>query len=1146
MFYLLGGGGFADVAVNAVNFPDENFRDYVSGFDEDGDGSLSDSEISAVKIIDVHKDYDELDGRISSLKGTEYFTGLISLDCSRNDLTELDVSSNTALVESICFSNYLSALDLSSNTALTYLDCDGNNLTTLDVSSNTALTYLDCSYNHLMALDVSKNTSLVYLGCRSNRFTALDVNGHRNLQELYCEDDEENAYLKTINASGCTSLTNLNVPYSVTHLNVSGCTALEYLYCENDEGQGSLSSLNLTACTALQSLYCSNRKLTSLNLSSCTNLKELYCYNNALTVLDVSKNPVLENLDCSYNYLTLLNISSNTALTTLGCNSNYLTALDVSSNTALTRLDCSSNKLTDLDVSSNTKLESLKFDDNYLSEIDLSGSTTLTTLSSSYNQFASLDLSECTALDYLYCDFPITAGSNSTWEFDFTAFKEAYGIDGEFDSSHGADVYYYGKYHLTDYTIDQSSGKYILRFLRLAEGTLENVHFRCRLKNSNRYISISLVPSVDSSSLTAPLITTSSLPAASLDKDGYYQEYDGSLSAYGSQPMVWKIVDGFLPVGLTMYDDGEIDGYPRAAGSSTFTVRARNKAGSSTRTFTIVVPYTTQGESPFITAASLTAGTSGIPYGFQLTADGTAPITWIADDFPDGLSLSSAGYISGTPSESGTFSLSVTASNDYGTDSRTMSLTAAEPPSGTKPSITTDELDPATAGTAYAYQLGVSGTPPFTFTVKGKLPDGLSMNSSGLISCTPKKKGSKKFTITAKNSQGSETKKLTLTVCELPEILTETLKDAKLGKKYSMALKTKGTKPLTWELDGDLPEGITFDADKGKFSGTPTEITTGAVNITLTNSAGSVSQTYTLNVAGTPPKIGLSRLKAGTYGKNYKAALKVKGSEPITLTLVGELPEGLSFDSEEGTITGTPTEACTDREIRIIASNAADVVSRDYTLTIKAAAPKITTKKLPDAVKGNTYSADIEVTGTPEITFTASGLPSGLSMNTSGEISGTPTKFGKFSVKITAKNSAKTAKNSMNLTVLAATEFSGSSTLSSGTQGKSYKHTFSAAGSKTITFSVSGGSLPNGVTLSAKGKLSGKPTESGTFEFTVKAANSAGEASKDFTLTIAANTANKSAGTYPENGTAVDVESYEDFGSYADTRSYTDVKNYVH
>ncbi len=159
------------------------------------------------------------------------------------------------------------------------------------------------------------------------------------------------------------------------------------------------------------------------------------------------------------------------------------------------------------------------------------------------------------------------------------------------------------------------------------------------------------------------------------------------------------------------------------------------------------------------------------------------------------------------------------------------------------------------------------------------------------------------------------------------------------------------------------------------------------MNITLTNSVGSVSQTYTLKVSGTPPKIGLSKLKDGKYGKSYTAKLKVKGSEPITLTLIGELPEGLSFDSSAGTITGTPTEACTDRAIRVIASNAADVVSKDYTLTIKAIAPKFATKKLPDAVKGKDYSADIDVTGTAPITFAATGLPAGLTISNDGTIS---------------------------------------------------------------------------------------------------------------------------------------------------------------
>ncbi len=138
---------------------------------------------------------------------------------------------------------------------------------------------------------------------------------------------------------------------------------------------------------------------------------------------------------------------------------------------------------------------------------------------------------------------------------------------------------------------------------------------------------------------------------------------------------------------------------------------------------------------------------------------------------------------------------------------------------------------------------------------------------------------------------------------------------------------------------------------------------------------------------------------------------------------------------------------------------------------------------------------------------------------------------------MTAANSAKTVKKSMNLVVLAAPEFSGISTLTSGTQGKSYKHTFTAAGSKTITFSVSGGSLPGGVTLNAKGKLSGKPTESGTFAFTVTAANSAGETSKDFTLTIAASTvSSNSAYTYSENVKAPDVKGYVDLRSYSDPK----------
>ncbi|MBQ6919894.1 MAG: leucine-rich repeat domain-containing protein, partial [Synergistaceae bacterium] len=146
---LMCGGAWADVAVNATNFPDDNFRSYVSSnFDTDSNGVLSDEEIANVTSIYVS-------GRgISSLQGVEHFTALTSLYCEENQLTALDVTNNTAL---------------------TSLECSGNQLTALDVSNNTALEWLSCSNNKLTALDVSKNTALATLECFSNQLTALDV-----------------------------------------------------------------------------------------------------------------------------------------------------------------------------------------------------------------------------------------------------------------------------------------------------------------------------------------------------------------------------------------------------------------------------------------------------------------------------------------------------------------------------------------------------------------------------------------------------------------------------------------------------------------------------------------------------------------------------------------------------------------------------------------------------------------------------------------------------------------------------------------------------------------------------------------------------------------------------------------------------------
>ena len=307
-----------DVAINATNFPDAVFREYVTRYDNmDTNGLLSDAERADVGFMFISNK------GISSLQGIEFFTELSNLYCEGNQLTSLDLSRNTALTSLYCSSNRLTALDLSQNTALTSLYCHKNCLTALNVSQSTALKYLNCGYNQLASLDVSNNTALIELSSRENQLTGLDVSNNTALTRLDCDFNQ-------------------------------------------------LTGLDVSRNTALTSLSCDGNQLTGLNVSRNTALTSLWCGGNQLAGLDVSNNLLLTCLDCGLNQLTGLSVSHLTALNSLGCASNQLTGLDVSHNTALTSLSCDDNQLTSLDISHNTALTYLECWGNQLTNLDIS------------------------------------------------------------------------------------------------------------------------------------------------------------------------------------------------------------------------------------------------------------------------------------------------------------------------------------------------------------------------------------------------------------------------------------------------------------------------------------------------------------------------------------------------------------------------------------------------------------------------------------------------------------------------------------------------------------------------------------------------------------------------------------------------------
>lgn len=132
-----------DVVINTVNFPDENFRNWILEQSYGKDGILTAAELASVKSINIEEK------KIENLKGLDLFDGLEILFCRNNKLLTLDLSCNYELKRLYCSNNQLTSIDVSRNYKLQNLSCHNNKLTVLDVSNNKALITLSCYNNEI-------------------------------------------------------------------------------------------------------------------------------------------------------------------------------------------------------------------------------------------------------------------------------------------------------------------------------------------------------------------------------------------------------------------------------------------------------------------------------------------------------------------------------------------------------------------------------------------------------------------------------------------------------------------------------------------------------------------------------------------------------------------------------------------------------------------------------------------------------------------------------------------------------------------------------------------------------------------------------------------------------------------------------------
>jgi hypothetical protein len=627
--------------------------------------------------------------------------------------------------------------------------------------------------------------------------------------------------------------------------------------------------------------------------------------------------------------------------------------------------------------------------------------------------------------------------------------------------------------------------------------------------------------------------------------------------------------------------------------SITLNITVAGNAATGARTITVTNPdgqsvTSTSGiltinnsSCPTITLSptTLSDGAVSSPYNQSITASGGAlPYTYIVASgaLPNGLSLSSSGLLSGTPSAGGTFNFTVTATDNNGcTGSQpyTLHITGCS-----TITISPSTLPDDTVGIIYNQTISASGgTSPYSFTVtSGLLPSGVTLSSAGVLSGTPTGSGTSSFTVTATDASactGNQSYSLTINASGGSSISLTTL-----GSPYTQNFNTlastgtSSTVPTGWAFNesgsyanttytagngsGTAGDTYSFGATSSTeraFGGIQSGSLTPTIGANFTNNTGSTITSLAISYTGEQWRLGATgRVDRIDFQLSTDAASLTTGtwvnydnldfSSPVTTGTVGAL-DGNSSPNRSTinyTITGLNIS---NGAIFFIRWNDFNVTGADdglavddFSITPNGSAPPtnptVSGTANPSAVAAGNITL-LTATITPGANPPSTGLAVVGNLSSIGGSTAQPffddgthgdvtagdnvhsfqatvsssTTGGSKSLPVTVTDAqARTGSTSITLTVgppCNTLTFS-PLTLSNGNIGNVYDQAIIAnGGTEPYLYTLSSGALPNGLSLSSSGIISGTPADSGSFNFTVTAAYSYGcTGSHSYTINV--------------------------------------------